>query len=467
MADSIKPSILVSLFIPKLKVLHVATPKALLTKQISGDELRIDSPVIEINLVDFLKDTSGYSPGKEIAKQILGGLKSIQINRISINQARLVIKNLATQTKEFETPDLSILLSDLLIDSAHEKDSSRILFSKNIDIICKEIILEGKKKNYKIHLEGIEYASQNNSLAMQKLRIVPNLNEIEFAKAAGVQKDRYDFIFENIRLKNIDRKSLWRKRMEADELIIEKSSFKIYRDLSYPKDSTLKLTGNFPHQQLMRLPVSLSLKKIILSNSFIEYKEKNAKSQKSGKLQFYDVNARLTNVTNINSLISNNNICQVDFKSKFLNKTSATAKLNLLLKDNEGKFSIKGSLNSIKAIDLNTLTLPMALVKIKDGNINKLDFNFVGNNNETNGDLLILYKDLKLQLLKNNKDDTSSFSKKIIPTFIVNQIMKKSNPDNDVTKISQVHYETVGHKSIFNMILKPILQGVKETAGIK
>lgn len=466
MQPNIKPPILVNLFIPSFKVLHVATPKALLTKEILGGEVGIDGPVIEINLADFLKDSSEYSPAKEIYKQILGELKSIQIKRVSIYHAKVIIKDLLTQHQEFEARDVSILLDDLSIDSLHEKDSSRILFSKNIDLACKEIILEGKRKKYKTYLERIECTSVNNSFSMLELRVVPTLSEVGFAKAARVQKDRYDFTFENIKITNIDRQKLWRKRIEADELSVQKSSFKIYRDLSYPRDSIQKLTGNFPQQQLMRLPVQLALKKIILPHSFIEYKEKNAKSHQSGKVQFYEVNATLTNVTNINSFIANNNICAVDFKSKFLNKTSITARLNLVLKNKEGRFSIEGHMNSIDAAALNSLTEPMALMKLKNGKINSLDFNFTGDNDQTNGQLKILYDGVKIQALKIDEPDTT-YNKKILSSLILNQLIKKSNSENNKAKTAQVHYERVGHKSIFNMIWKPILQGTKETMGIK
>jgi hypothetical protein len=466
MADNVKPSTLVNLFIPHFEVAHLSTPKALLAKEISGGEIRIDSPVIELYLTDFLKDTSGYSPGEEIYKQILGNLKSIRIRHIEIAHAKLIIRDYISGNKHFEANDVSILLNDLLIDSVHANDSSRILFSKNIDLNCREIILEGKNKKYKVHLEGLDYASQNNSFAMQRLRVVPALSEIEFAKKALFQKDRFDFNFENLMLTNINRQSLWHKRIEADGLTIGKSSFKIYRDLSYPPDSLQKLVGNFPQQQLMRLPIQLSLKKIILPHSFIEYKEKNAQSHNSGKVQFYNVSASLTNVTNIQSLLTDNSISRVYFRSRFLNKAAVTAKLSLFLKNKEGRFSIDGHMDSLHATNLNVLTQPMALVKIKKGDVASLDFHFIGDNNKTNGQLKILYNGFGMQLIKKDKHD-SGYSKKFLTSLIASQIIKKSNPENDKTKIVEVHYERVGHKSIFNMIWKPILQGVKQTIGIK
>ena len=57
--------------------------------------------------------------------------------------------------------------------------------------------------------------------------------------------------------------------------------------------------------------------------------------------------------------------------------------------------------------------------------------------------------------------------KKNIFGFILNQIMKSDNPSNDVTRSVAVQYPGTGSSSIFNMIWKPILQGVKGTVGFK
>jgi hypothetical protein len=286
-----RPSLLVNVFIPQFKVLHVATPRALLTKEISGEEIKIDSPLIEIGLNKFLKDTSDYSPGEEICKQILGSLKSIHIHRIEIVHAKLKILDLITGNTHFKADDVSITLSDILVDSVHEKDSSRILFSKNIDVSCREIALEGKAKKYKVHLEGLEFRSETRSFAIRGIYLVPTLSETAFAQAAQFQKDRLDFSFENLLLTGINQQSLLHKKIDVDKLIIGNSVFKIYRDLSYPKDSMLRPVRNFPQQQFMRLPFQLAIKKIFLQHSFIEYKEKNAKSHHAGKVQFYDVRA--------------------------------------------------------------------------------------------------------------------------------------------------------------------------------
>src|SRR5450432_2153221 len=246
------PSVVVNIRVPELDIFGVNTPRALLHKQITARKMELDSPLIEINLSGFLKDTSEYSPGVEIYKQILGKMQLIRVDSIALNHARLIVKDFETGKIRFEGVDLSLLLTDLLIDSLHKDDSSRILFSQNLHLTCKEIILPSKDKRYIYLLNGLEYISGTNRFNIQKLEIQPQLSETEFAKSFRYQKDRYHFIMENISLHHIDRQALWHKRILADSLIIQTSSFRVYRDISYPHDSISRI-GTYPQQQLMKL----------------------------------------------------------------------------------------------------------------------------------------------------------------------------------------------------------------------
>jgi hypothetical protein len=76
-----EPPVLITMNLPALNITGIKTPKALLNKEIAGAKIEIKHPTIEIGIGDLLKDTTEYSPAKEIYKQILGELKSIQIDR--------------------------------------------------------------------------------------------------------------------------------------------------------------------------------------------------------------------------------------------------------------------------------------------------------------------------------------------------------------------------------------------------
>lgn len=452
--------------IPVLKILRVKTPKALLDKQIEAGKIEIDHPAIEImGLEETLKDTVVAHPGKEIYEQILGKFKSMRIDSIEIRHAHVMTRSMKTGKTRFEGSDVSLLLTDALVDSVVKDDSSRILFSRNLDLGCREIIIPSRNKKYQFHFEDLAFSSRNNRFNAGRIRIMPLLGEAEFAASYPYSKDRYDFVFENLSLININRESLWHKRIEADSLLVSKSSFKVYRDISRPHDSVSRV-GLYPQQLLMRLRIPIAIKKIVFPHSFIEYKEKNGKSDESGKLQFHDVSASISNVTNMPGHIARNNLCVLDFKSKFLNQAPLKARLSMWLKNPDGKFMIEGTLGSMPAPGLNTILEPMALARVDKGNIDRLEFHLQADSYHCHGPLLFLYRDLKIALLKKDKEE-DKYKKKGLPSLAANIIMKNSNKMDDKPRTAHPDFKRDTHRSMFHLMWKTIFTGVKEAAGMK
>jgi len=393
-------------------------------------------------------------------------LLKISMDSVKILRGNILVKKMDAKEPIVKSNDLTCLLSGLLIDSISVKDSSRILFSRSLDMACDEIQVPSKNKKYRLHISRVGFDSRKDELSIGRLRLIPELSETAFAASFPVSKDRYDFLLEDIRLMHVDRKSLWQKRIEADSLVIGESAFKIYRDLSYPHD-TISKVGRYPQQQLMRLPISLNIDKVVFVRSFIEYKEKNARSDSSGKLQFYDVTATISHVTNRRTVIDRDNRCTLLFRAKLLNRAPVKARLVMFLRDPKGRFSIEGDIGAIDAPALNPLTRPMGLAKIEKGHVDGLHFTFNGDDSSSEGRLTMLYQDIKISLLKKDKKE-KKLDKKGVASLLANIIMKKSNPDKeDDPRTVEVHFQRILTKSFFNLLWKSIFTGVKETAGMK
>jgi hypothetical protein len=452
--------------VPALDISGVKTPKALLAKQIEGGKILVSAPTIDIELGPLAKDSTLSDPRKEIYKELLGKFEKIGVDSVEIVHANLVVRERGSKEPVFTGSNVSFLFTGLLIDSAAVKDSARILFSRNIDMDADEIALPSKHKDYRLRVEKIRFTGRDNTMAIGSLRLIPQESEAEFEKAAGKQRDRYDFSLGEIRLAHLDRRALWREKIEADSLIVGRSSFKVFRDLSYPPDTVSKV-GKYPQQQLMHLPVPVHISKVVFTHSFIEYKEKNGKSDSAGKVQFFDVRAGISNVTNMRELIARDNACVVNFKAKFLDKMPVEARLVMVLRDPRGKFSIDGDMGSIDLTALNPLTQPMGLARMEKGRIDKLHFNFAATDFSSEGKLLIRYKDVKISLLKKDKED-NKYEKKGLASLAAGILLKKSNPERGgQAKVEEVHFQRILNKSMFNLIWKSIFTGVKQTMGIK
>ena len=460
------PPALIRISIPALDILGVKTPKALLGKQIEGGKLLITNPAIVIELDHFSGDSTIYNPGKDLSKDLLGKLLKISLDSVEVAHAKVLVRDMGTKETTFSSDNVSFLLSDLLIDSIAIKDSSRILFSRNLDMSCNEIIFPTRNEKYRLHVEKLQFAGRENNFHIGRIGIVPQLSEAAFAGSSPVQKDRYDFEMEGITLRNVVREGLWHKQIRADSLIVNKSSFKVYRDLSYPRDTVSKV-GRYPQQLLMRLHVPVNIKKMVFLHSFIEYKEKNAKSDSAGKLQFFDVSGTFSNVTNMKAAIDRNNECTLLFRAKLLDKTPVDARLVMLLKDPKGKFRIEGNIGGLDVVSLNGLTQPMGLTRMEKGKIDNLHFDLRATDSQGEGKLIMLYSDLKISLLKKDKKE-NKYDKKGLASLAANIFIKNSNPGKgENPRTAEMHFDRILDKSFFNLIWKTLFTGIKQTVGMK
>ena len=455
--------------IPKLLITGVKTPKALLNKKLEGHSIDIQSAVIEFSPE---KETENQKEKRsktklvdEIYKQVLGNLESVKADSLLLHDITFIIKDPESGRVRFKGSGFSCGLSDILIDSLHQNDSSRILFAKEIAINCRNISLSSKDKKYKYLFTGLDYNSAGNYFHAVKIRIEPQLPESAFGNAYKYSKDRYDFTIENLEIRNIDRYAMFNQRLIADSVILNNSSFKIYRDNSIPHDSVDR-TDNYPQQSLMKLSLPLHIHKVIFAHSFVEYKEKNAKSDSSGKVQFFDVHAVLSNVTNMPEFIRKNNRMQLDFQSRFLNKAQVHADLTMLLKDPEGKFTLDAKMGAMNAVFLNPMIQPMALAKIDRGKIQGLRYHLDANKMHGVGKLTFLYSNVKVILLKKDEEQ-NKYKTKVLPTLAAGLLIKDSNPAKGEIRSSRVDYTRDRYRSMFNLMWKSMFTAVKETAGMK
>jgi hypothetical protein len=114
------------------------------------------------------------------------------------------------------------------------------------------------------------------------------------------------------------------------------------------------------------------------------------------------------------------------------------------------------------AVTLNQIIEPLAMASAKNGKINKLDFNLLGNDYKSSGEVLFLYKDLSVDILK--KGEGQELKTKDLVSFLANALLKNNNPRNNETYTAKVEYERDINKSFFNLLWKSIFDGVKKTA---
>jgi hypothetical protein len=462
-ASSKKQSVFLRrLSIGELDIVSVKTPKAILNKQIEGGKIELLYPTIELVMGDLPMDTDLTRPYVPVYKELLGNFLQIKFDSIQISHAHLLVRN-SKNAIAYEAKDVSISLGDLKIDSNTNNESARILFSKHFDITCGEFKFPTNDHQYRFSIDSLHLSNLNNSLHVGKIHIAATLPEEAFSKA--FRMDRFDFLLEGIQLLHINMERLWLKQIEADELVINKSSFKIYWDLANFNDS-LKKEHRYPQKQIQDLPIPILIRKATLVHSFIEYKEKNPKSDTSGKLQFFQVHGTVNNITNRPDAISKNNKCIIFINAKLMDQLGVNAKVTLLLRNPNGNFMFEGDTKAIAVSALNPISVPMGLTRLERGNINKCHFDFAADDSSSTGKISLLYDDLKITLLKENRREEKD-KRKVIPSLVSNIIIRKSNPGKGGNqRTADVHFKWKESKSFLNVIWNSIFLGLKKSIGI-
>lgn len=459
------PAIVAHLEIPSLTVAGVKTPKALLSSEIEGRKVLIENPTIELFFTHRGKDSLRRVPDKELYEQLLGNLNKISVDTVSIVNATVITRNLGDGRKLMQFDSVQIDLFKVAVDSIHSKDSTRLLFAEYASMLCKKISWKDKRGLYEFIISDVDFNSRGQRMGIGRVGVNPLLSETKFLQQFKYATDRFDIEMKDVRLVNVNVASLMRQAISADTMVVGRSSVKIYRDISYPHDGRDR-TNDLPHQQLMRLPVPLHIKEAVFPASFIEYKERNGKSEQSGKVQFHDVSVRISNLSNDTAVLKASSICKLRFHSRFLNRAPVDATINFYPMDAKGKFTIEGTLGSMPATTVNQLAVPMGLARIEKGTIRKLTFSFTGNDYRADGLVTILYDDLGVSLLKKDEDD-KGLEKKKLASLMAKIVIKKANPGkNGEVRTAHVHFERDIHRSFFHLVWKSIFTGVKENVGM-
>jgi len=461
------PSILLRLEIQSIEVSGVKTPLALVDNEIVGKKIHIRNPIIQIIYTGEGEDSGRVVPNEEIYKQILGDLNKIQVDTVEISGASIITKTLKSGKENIRLKNASIRLMEVAVDSVASNDDDRLLFSRQIALSVENVSWVSDDNFYKFVSDSIVINTSARSAYINSFHIKPTLSEDEFVKKRRTQDDRFDFSFGRITIHNLDMPGLFDEHVTADNIHIGSASLKIYRDLSIPRDKKSRV-GSYPHQILEKIPVPVTIKKIVLPGAFVEYKERNPRTTLAGKVQFHNTYATLTNVTNDKQAISKDNIMTAVTRTRFMNMTPFRVVWRFYLGHAKGRFDLKGDLGSFRFADVNVLTEPMGPARLDEGKLNDLQFNLSGSDYNMNGTVKMLYEDLKVSILE-KEEGTKKLDKKNVASIAANIMIKNSNPEKkkDDPKIITLEMERNTNRSIFYFVWKSLLKGIKETVGIK
>ena len=292
-------------------------------------------------------------------KAIQPKISSIFINEIKLVGIKMHYKNIDTSESvklQFDRFDANF--KNIKIDSAASVDTTRIGFTKEIEMKFRDLKFRTEDSLYKMKAKEIDYSSVKRTLEIDSFKLQTTVDKNEFYAKTGRQQDMYYIEFDKVKFSNIRLDHfLYNNVIEADSVVFNNPDIDIYDDGSYPVNYASKI-GKYPHQQLLKASSTISIKAILVHNGQIIYTEKNPETSQEGTFSISGMNMKAGNITNDSGQIQKNPVMTADVTGKILGSSPLSSHFDFYLDSSDGRFSSSGTINSVAADQLNKLAVP-------------------------------------------------------------------------------------------------------------
>jgi len=323
-----------------------------------------------------------------------------------------------------------------------------------------EVIFPGKW--YILRVKNVLISESLSRIKLTSLKLIPAFEKYIFSRKKGHRISRIKWEVDRLNFYNIKLKDIFNKRcFKSDLLTITGSRIHFFRDrriLRRPK----VLLKKFPQKVFRELKYNFDIKKIKVRDGNISYEEHQTGFNDPGKIDFKDVNIVAINISNHPDILKSVLPMTVKFRSLFLGKSLFKTSFVVPIHDENDSFFFSGSLEKMKIVYLNPI-LKNSFLKVERGTVNKLFFSGRGNRYRARGTLRFYYNDLKVSLMKKR----SRIKRDGAASFIANKFLRNDNPKRGRSlRVGYMYYKRSQTESIFKLIWKSLLSGVKSSVGL-
>ncbi|MEP7165606.1 MAG: hypothetical protein ABI741_12975 [Ferruginibacter sp.] len=434
---------------------NINTDSFILNQQLKAEELISDGGMLTF----YRKQNKNATSGNDEIEIDNNYFDEALLNKVIVGNTKILIYDKAKPASPpFTLTNVKFIATD--IQKLYSGTSIRNLVSRsNWALSADGFSFMSEDKRYKMSVGNFDVNNVNSSMRISSFSVVPQVTEEAFSKSLQYQEDLYNINFKGIEVKGIDTRLLiTQKRLEAETATLQ-PEIKAYNDRTVAPNPASKV-GKYPHQLLKKIKLPLNIKKLIIKNGYVAYKEKGAISEQTGIVFFKNINGTISNVTNIKEVISKNNMLVLNARALFMGVSDLQTTWKLPLDTDNGDFNVSGVGGAFNVEALNSITEPLGMVSMRKGRVNKLSFDLTGNDMMAKGTSTLLYEDLKIDLLKKDSTDTK---KKGLMSLVANILVKDKNPQNGEVRKNEVNEERVITKSFFYLVWRSIFSAAKKT----
>lgn len=384
------------------------------------------------------------------------------------------LKNFNLENRDSRNDSVRLDINELSV-TAHE-----FLLTKediqNPASLFKVGVIEGEIKDINLHfdqfrqvaaLQNLIFNTKNQTMHIEHFNLLNKLDKYAYTSSFDKRKGWIQLKNGNLEIKGMDFNSFLSKGVfEIDTLIASNMKLESFINKKIPEN--FEKRPAMVHEIFENVNTSIHIKNTQLKNAYILIEERpDNDAPRSGTIFFSDLNANIGSISNHkNDIHEEENKLQINAEAMLMGKGKVNIEINYILDDSEGNFHIRGSLGKIDLREINNMVEPEAKLRIKSGVINRLDFNIFANDFDGEGEVIVRYDDLEIELLNNDFVKDKNLLRKIGSFIASKVIIKSQNPrKNGELQKGVVYAKRIQHKSDFNYWWQLIFSGIKSTVS--
>ena len=308
-----------------------------------------------------------------------------------------------------------------------------------------------------LRLEADTIVLAGDSIHIGALRLLPLYTQEEFAALAPGHADWIQITSRDINGYGIDPYEwLIHKNFTADSLDIGAARIESYKNRNIAQEQRVKPLF---FQLLSKISDPVNIRTIGFRDVQAIYSELAPDKNTPGVIAFDKISGSFRGVTNRPKDSEQN----INFEANGLFQHTVPMRLSISWPADTTKphFVATGELDSMDLSLMNSITEPIADLKIDSGRLQRLTFRIEGDSTEAETELTMLYDSLQIELI--HRKNGKIHERKLFSTVLDDFVLISDNPHLGQTRIGTGTTLRNPYRSQFNYLWKSIETGIKST----
>jgi hypothetical protein len=303
-----------------LKIRRFSLWDVLRSRQLYIKSIFLEQP--EIHLMSerhAFNDTVSTEPKKTLYESIEDIFTSVNVRDVQLDDVKFTYSKIDSgKSSGVELNKVTIKVHDVLVDKTSISDSTRLFYTKMIDVHVPGFEYDLPDGFYKLKFDDLSINTRDQNLLLTKFAYEPKMAKSAFFKQKNRNITMAVLKFDTLRLENLDFKELLENgKTIASSVQLKNGIVDLSNDKRYPKYPKNKI-GQSPHQKLMKLNSLIRLDTVLVDNVTITYYEFSAKYGREGSISFNNARGNLTNVTNDTLALQKDKFMRADLSAKIM-----------------------------------------------------------------------------------------------------------------------------------------------------